>query len=149
MEEEGGGGGGERARKASQLSQSWKPSAETVAKAQSDGLTSDDIEKMVARFVPHYRARGEVRADWDAQFQAWTVDEAKKLGRKPPSPDASSKKVHVTADTPEWSAWARYLGCPPPQDRSFGWYFDSRWPPGHKGGSDGRQDRDGGVAGVA
>lgn len=46
-----------------------------------------------------------------------------------------SKKVHVKADTPQWDAWARHLGKAPPQDRNFGWYFDSEWPPGHECGT--------------
>lgn len=42
-----------------------------------------------------------------------------------------ASKVHVKADTPQWRAWAAYLGTPPPQDRNFGWHFDSEWPPDH------------------
>ena len=132
MEEEGGGGEPARAR-ASPISGDWKPSAETVAKAQSDGLTADDISKMVARFVPHYRARGDCRVDWDAQFQAWTVDEAKKLGRKSAATIAAvPKKIHHKAGTEPWNAWCKYLGKTPPQDKNFGWYFDSEWPPGQE-----------------
>ncbi|MBN9601830.1 MAG: hypothetical protein J0G33_02750 [Afipia felis] len=40
-----------------------------------------------------------------------------------------SKKFHVKADTPQWRAWTAHLGKPPPQDKDFGWYFDSEWPP--------------------
>ena len=40
-----------------------------------------------------------------------------------------SKKFHVKSDTPQWDAWVQHLGRAPPQDKDFGWYFDSEWPP--------------------
>lgn len=46
-----------------------------VAKAQSLGL---DLPTEVARFVAHYQARRETRADlqaWEAQFRKWMLDQ--------------------------------------------------------------------------
>lgn len=36
--------------------------------------------------------------------------------------------VRVEIDTPQWKAWASYLGKPPPVV-NYGWYFESEWPP--------------------
>lgn len=123
-----------RAPAASPIPEDWKPSSATSTKAKVLGLTDADLRKMLTRFVPLYRSKDERCVDWDARFETWFADEATKLGRKPPSPAfaAAASKVHIKSDTPEWRAWTKHLGKSPPLDNNFGWYFDTRWPPGHK-----------------
>lgn len=128
------GAGETRAPVASLIEEGWTPDETTIEKAKALGLIRDDLTKMLARFVPHYRARGEYRADWNAQFEAWCVDEAKKLDRKPVSEQRPVKQqFHIKVDTPQWEAWAKHRGRKPPMDANFGWFFDSEWPPGHEG----------------
>jgi uncharacterized protein YdaU (DUF1376 family) len=38
-------------------------------------------------------------------------------------------QVFVQQDTPQWDAWTRYRGRPPPTDRRGGWLLPSEWPP--------------------
>ncbi|WP_156183942.1 hypothetical protein [Chromobacterium sp. LK1] len=53
----------------------FQPARVDVAKAQSSGL---DLATEVDRFVAHYQARRETRADlqaWQAQFRKWMLDQ--------------------------------------------------------------------------
>lgn len=81
---EGSGGEPARTRVDGLLDENWKPAGDTVKAAKLLGLTEADLGKMQLRFGPHYRARGEKRANWDEQFLAWCADEAEKRGRTPP-----------------------------------------------------------------
>ncbi len=47
----------------------------------------------------------------------------------PPSACAKPVGVHVKTDTPQWRAWVAHMGRAPPQDRNFGWFFPTEWPP--------------------
>lgn len=78
--------GAPRAPSSILLPEDWRPSPAAIERAKALGLTGADIDKMLLRFGPHYRARGEKRADWDEQFLAWCADEVKKLDRSPPRP---------------------------------------------------------------
>jgi hypothetical protein len=124
------------------LASNWIPKKRTIDEAKSQfGLTEADITAMRERFCPYYRAKGEKRFDWDEQFLAWCPDEAKKLGRTPPSTNSETlSKIFVTADTPQWQAWKDYLrsqgksGCPETESifsgtLQRGWYFETEWPP--------------------
>lgn len=73
------------------------------------------------RFIPQ-------ASTWLNQ-QRWSDHAAVAMMQALAATENLSKKVHVKADTPQWDAWTRHLGKPPPQDSNFGWYFDSEWPP--------------------
>lgn len=106
-----------------------------LAKAKAAGLTNDDIAKAVAKFGGNYRSKGTFRIDWDAAFEVWCITDAEKLGRAPPAAAAkttTAAKVHVSAGTDPWKAWCKHLNRTPPQDKNFGWYFDTEWPPGYE-----------------
>ena len=64
--------------------------------------------------------------------QRWSDHAAVAMMQLLEASERASSKVHVKADTPQWRAWAQHLGREPPQDRHFGWSFDSEWPPGHE-----------------
>jgi hypothetical protein len=119
----------ERARAEISIPEDWRPSAATTGKAKALGLTDDDLTKITAKFKTNYRAKGTKRVDWDVQFEGWCVEDAAKLGRKPPSAKPANPKVHVKMDTPQWAAWEKHKGKRLPNDSNFGWYFDSEWPP--------------------
>lgn len=122
----------ERAR-ARELPQDWKPSETTVEFAKSIGLTDADIRSDIGKFCDHFRAKGEKRVDWDAQFSKWSRDTAEMKGRVPPGPPESAK-VFIRQDDPRFERWRVHLGKPISGPGSLpiingGWYFDAAEPP--------------------
>jgi hypothetical protein len=75
------------------------------------------------RFIPQAKT-------WLNQ-QRWSDHAAVAMVQALAAAENLSKKVHVKADTPQWRAWTAHLGREMPQDRNFGWLFDSEWPPGY------------------
>lgn len=128
------------AREGDFLDETWKPSDTSIAKAKELGLSTTEIERMVDRFVPWNRSKAARSHDWDATFQSWLPDEAKRLGRSKADGQtaaaiaerAAKNRYRVEVDTPQWRAWAKHLGKNPPRDSQFGWWFESEWPPGHE-----------------
>ncbi len=119
-------------REGEKIPEDWKPSDAVLAKAMAMGLTDTDIAKAVTKFAGNHRSKGTIRVNWDAAFEVWCINDAEKLGRASPvaaAEVATTVKVHVKADTPQWKAWCKHLGKTPPQDKNFGWYFDTEWPP--------------------
>jgi hypothetical protein len=77
------------------------------------------------------------KVDWNATWRNWCLSAA---DRGPPkgvtlvSPTLENGsevagQVFVQQDTPQWDAWTRYRGRPPPTDRRGGWLLPSEWPP--------------------
>ena len=84
--------------KARPLEEGSQPRQQTIIDAGTEfGLTAADIEKMIKRFKPYYRANGQKRVDWDAQLLSWCADEAKRLDRFPIRPE----ETEVEKD-PRW-----------------------------------------------
>ncbi|WP_161523699.1 hypothetical protein [Chromobacterium haemolyticum] len=92
-----------------------------VAKAQSQGL---DLATEVARFVAHYQARRETRADlqaWEAQFRKWMLDQQQFNADRQRVTDA--KVLAVQNSTTSANAKQAALGAvlnPPPRGQFSG-----------------------------
>lgn len=92
-----------------------------VAKAQSLGL---DLPTEVARFVAHYQARRETRADlkaWEAQFRKWMLDQQQFNADRQRVTDA--KVLAVQNSTTSANAKQAALGAvlnPPPRGQFSG-----------------------------
>ena len=123
---------------ASGLDPNWTPNAADQKVARDYGMSQADIANEVTKFRAHHTAKGTSSHNWSASWSMW----CSRWDRRPVPirPSISGEvsvpqKVHVKMDTPQWEAWQAYLrkttGKGSPQDRDFGWRFESEWPPGH------------------
>jgi len=113
------------------LPDNWKPLEVGYQYAKALGLTDAEIVKEAERFRNHARQADRTCSDWGAAWQNWALKALELLGRKLPSADPPKVNgCHVKADTPQWTAWTKYRGKPPPRDGGNGWIFPSEWPPG-------------------
>jgi hypothetical protein len=116
------------------LKPDWKPSDAAIAASVDLGMTRDDIDTELRKFIFRHQEKGSVSMDWNASWGSW-CERWKEFN---PTRAVSlaivgmPKKFHVKEGTPQWTAWTKYRGKASPTDRQFGWWFDSEWPPGHE-----------------
>lgn len=112
----------------SRIPPDFAPSAEA---AKAEGLTEIDIARESARFRDYWTSKAGsagVKLDWAATWRNWCRTAAEKRGRSPPAPLNGQKSIFVREGTPQWEAWCKHLGKPPPM-KNFGWHFATEWPP--------------------
>jgi uncharacterized protein YdaU (DUF1376 family) len=131
--------GNRNSRSASRLDPNWILNAADEKVARDYGMSQTDIASELVKFRAHHAEKSSVSYDWSATWLKWCSRWDGKS--KPIRPSASGEmiaKVHVKADTPQWKAWQTHLketsGRGTPTDKSFGWYFDSEWPPSDPAG---------------
>jgi uncharacterized protein YdaU (DUF1376 family) len=122
----------------SRLDPNWTPKSADEKVACDYGMSQMDIASELAKFRAHHAERGSLSHDWSASWLKWC---SRWNGKpKPIKPSiggevSATRQVHVKVDTPQWKAWQSYqretTGKGTPTDKSFGWYFDGEWPPGH------------------
>jgi uncharacterized protein YdaU (DUF1376 family) len=130
--------GNRKSSSASGLDPNWTPNAADEKVAGDYGMSQTDISSELAKFRAHHAEKGFLSHDWSATWLKWCSRWDGKP--KPIKPSIAGEvsaiqKVHVKVDTPQWEAWQTYCknttGKGTPTDKSFGWQFDSEWPPGH------------------
>lgn len=114
-----------------------KPAEQRFTSLVKSGVDPGMMVEAAKKLAVDEAARGNVgtrfipqAVTWLSQ-QRWADHSAVVQMQQQQAAANLASKVHVKADTPQWRAWAAYLGTPPPQDRNFGWHFDSEWPPDH------------------
>lgn len=60
-----------RTKRTTLIPDDWTPNALTLAWAEQEGYTSDEITRESAKFVNHYAATGKRMIDWQRAFQTW------------------------------------------------------------------------------
>lgn len=76
-----------KAKKATQISETWMPSDGVRKWAEGEGFTKSDVDSQILRFVDHWRGNGKPRKDWDATFRNW-MRNAKEWGHLNPKAPA-------------------------------------------------------------
>lgn len=111
------------------------PASERFSSLVRSGVDPQMLIDAVKSYAEQERIRGKIGTEFIPQAktwlnqQRWSDHAAVAMLQSLAAAENLSRKVHVKADTPQWEAWSRHLGKPPPQDKDFGWYFDSEWPP--------------------
>lgn len=114
-----------------------KPAEQRFASLVKSGVDPQMMIDAVRQLCEAEQKRGKVgtqfipRATTWLNEQRWSDHAAVAMVQALAAAENLSKKVHIKAETPQWDAWVAHLGKPPPQDRNFGWLFDSEWPPGY------------------
>lgn len=114
-----------------------KPAEQRFTSLVKSGVDPGMMVEAAKKLAVDEAARGNVGTRFIPQAvtwlnqQRWADHSAVVAEQQAQAAEHFASQVHVKADTPQWRAWAAYLGKPPPQDRHFGWYFESEWPPGH------------------
>jgi hypothetical protein len=112
-----------------------KPAEQRFATLVKSGVDPQTMIDAAKELCEAERKRGNIETRFIPQAltwlnqQRWSDHAAVAMMQALVAAENLSKKVHVKADTPQWRAWTAHLGKPPPQDKDFGWYFDSEWPP--------------------
>lgn len=115
-----------------------KPAEERFNSLVKTGVDPQTMIDAARELCEAERKRGNIGTRFIPQAitwlnqQRWSDHAAVAMMQLLEASERASSKVHVKADTPQWRAWAQHLGREPPQDRHFGWSFDSEWPPGHE-----------------
>lgn len=63
-----------RPRKASRLSEDWRPSVHDIRAAYDDGISEDEARREFEKFKDYWRSRagnGGVKLDWSATYRNW------------------------------------------------------------------------------
>lgn len=114
-----------------------KPAEQRFASLVKSGLDPGMMIEAAQKLAADEMARGNVGTRFIPQALTWLNQQrwadhsaVVELQQQQAAANLASK-IHVKTDTPQWRAWAAYLGTPPPLDRNFGWHFDSEWPPDH------------------
>lgn len=114
-----------------------KPAEQRFSSLVKAGVDPRMMIEAAKKLAVDEAARGNVGTRFIPQAvtwlnqQRWADHAAVAAQQQAEAAEHLASQVHVKADTPQWRAWASHLGKSPPQDRNFGWYFDSEWPPGH------------------
>lgn len=114
-----------------------KPAEQRFSSLVKAGVDPGMMIEAAKKLAVDEAARGNVGTRFIPQAvtwlnqQRWADHAAVAAQQQAEAAEHLASQVHVKADTPQWRAWASHLGKSPPQDRNFGWYFDSEWPPGH------------------
>lgn len=124
------------------LSSDWKPSPESVQKAQSLGLSAAEQSREVQRFRNHAVQTDRRAVNWDAAFDNWILKAAEILKKPTPSSNTDLEtRFAAKPGSPQFAAWktwgvdsgrtgfVRLLSQRELEGRAF--HFDSEWPPGH------------------
>jgi hypothetical protein len=133
-------GGQKGSQKGTRLPDGWLPSESLRRYAEERGITGGWLVREIERFDNFWRGKSgkdATKVDWDATWRNWCLSAA---DRGPPkgvtlvSPTLEhgsevAGQVFVHQDTPQWDAWTKYRGRPPPTDRRGGWFLPSEWPP--------------------
>lgn len=118
-----------------------KPAEQKFASLVKSGLDPQTMIEGAKKLASDERSRGNIGTRFIPQAVTWlnqqrwsdhaavAMLQALAIAEQHP---VQANKVRVEADTPQWQAWTQHLGRPPPQDRNFGWFFESEWPPGHE-----------------
>jgi hypothetical protein len=115
-----------------------KPAEQRFNSLVKSGVDPGTMVEEVKKLAVDEGTRGNIGTRFIPQAitwlnqQRWADHAAVAVMQQSAAAERLSTKVHVKADTPQWRAWAQHLGREPPQDRHFGWSFDSEWPPGHE-----------------
>ena len=60
----------------------WRPSAEGMEFARSNGFGFAETERIIQRFRDHWISKAERRANWDASWRTWIGNEVKFAGQR-------------------------------------------------------------------
>ena len=116
-----------------------KPAEQKFNALVKSGIAAEVMIEAAGRLATDEAARGNIGTRFIPQAltflaqQRWADHAAVDAEAAREAAVRAAAKVHVRIDTPQWRAWAKHLGRTPMQDRNFGWYFDSEWPPGGGG----------------
>jgi hypothetical protein len=133
-------GGQKGSQKGTRLPDGWLPSESLRRYAEERGITGGWLVREIERFDNFWRGKSgkdATKVDWDATWRNWCLSAAdrgppKGVTLASPTLEHGSEvagQVFVQQDTPQWDAWTRYRGRPPPTDRRGGWLLPSEWPP--------------------
>lgn len=77
----------------------FRPDSVGIHKAGQAGIGPERLDNEVSAFVDHYRATGETRADWQAQWRKWCVKSTNFTPRSgaPPPASKSASRAHAYA----------------------------------------------------
>ena len=67
-----------RAPRTARIAADWMPSTEGLQLARNEGLTDDQINKALDRFVDHYVGTGRRAADWEAFWRNWIREDVRR-----------------------------------------------------------------------
>lgn len=114
-----------------------KPAEQRFATLVKSGVDQQTMIDAAKELCEAEQKRGNIGTRFIPQAltwlnqQRWSDHAAVAMMQALAAAENLSKKVHVKSDTPQWRAWTAHLGREMPQDRNFGWLFDSEWPPGY------------------
>lgn len=126
-------------KRGTRLPADWQPSAKNRADALEAGCPEGMIQRMGNGFRDYWVAKpgkDGVKLDWDATWRNWARREAERRGWAPelqqdrPTGQQHDGRFYAKQDTPEFEAWREFTGKSM-TDTKGGWFFPSRWPPGH------------------
>lgn len=126
-------------KRGTRLPADWQPSDKNRADALEAGCPENMIQRMGNGFRDYWVAKpgkDGVKLDWDATWRNWARREAERRGWAPelqqdrPTGQQDDGRFYAKQDTPEFEAWRLHTGKSM-TDTKGGWFFPSRWPPGH------------------
>lgn len=132
----------ERPSRGTRIDPDWCPSMSEREFAIAEGFSTAEINREAARFRDYWKGRagsGGVKLDWKATWQNWIRTSGEKLGKTPiagTSNGSAPVGFYAKFGSEEQDAWDRYgretRSKAFPRDKSGGWNFPTRWPPGYK-----------------
>jgi hypothetical protein len=131
----------DRPSRGTRISSDWAPSDADRLIAKQEGLSDSEINREALRFRDFWTGKagaGGVKLDWAATWRNWVRTTAERLGRTPSgtSAQATTTGFYAKFGSEEQDAWDRYgretRNKAFPRDKSGGWNFPTRWPPGYK-----------------
>lgn len=103
-----------------------------LAKVQKSGVVWEIFDTGVDRFVESCKGKEVQFIPHPSTFlnQGRYADEYPQTPiLTTPSNSSLLPQVFIREGSPQWEAWRKHLGKSPPQNRDFGWFFPSEWPP--------------------
>lgn len=101
------------------------------------GFVEGEIARELTRFVRHAKQNDRRCADWDSAAENWFDKALEFAGKSPPQEPKDDGMIEVL-DEEQLAAWDEYAESRGakrfPRNRSGGWRFPSKWPPGHEPG---------------
>lgn len=120
-----------------EIPDNWKPSNDSLNKAEGLGLTPQEIARETQRFRNHAKEKARQCVRWDSAFDNWCLKAAEFLNRSPPvSAKSGFSALPGSAEFQAWrtffrdggkAALVRILDQREMEGRPF--EFEMQWPP--------------------